>query len=287
MNGDGENSTEDFDVTQTPDDILSEYLSQEVDRESGVEPQEEPFEEEVIEQDQEAETDENKNSISREEYEALQRDLDKQRKRVKDQAAFIGRQASEIGALRQEKARAIAERRVLIERGDLTTREEAEQIYQLKRDEEQFEELSEQQVTLERQQQHMDAINTHIGGNVPVDDIIELLREDGIPDESIQMFRSNPYDFPPFGIIQAAKRVKDRRDKDMAIGIARKAIKALEAAEQASPQNSRSIVKNINKAINQKPNLSAASGGGVSSKNSVGDVTRLSDAELESLLGGK
>jgi hypothetical protein len=112
-----------------------------------------------------------------------------------------------------------------------------------------------------------------------IDDMVELLKEDGQDDGAIRKFRDNPHVESPGILINLGKRAELRREirnKDSKIA-------SLEAELASLRDGKKEVVKKIEKALKEPPQMTNNSGQASSTKQTIDDsqIPHLTDAELE------
>lgn len=283
----GESAQEYVPITEASDADIDSFLSQpESVASESEQTQEQPdSQEEVATEEvaaQETEEGDSNRPVSRKEYEELLERLEKSQKQNRDQKSFIDRQANELGLLRRQVAERIQARAERIRSGQLTEDQEFEERTAIVREKEALEDLGHQEQALQFYRTNYETVVSHLGeGPLPVEDMAEIFREDGVPEEGIQAFKQNPLSVPAVGLIQAAKRAKERTALKEIFGIA----KRLHEENKQLKQKPKQVVRNLNAALNAGPSITGSTSGGVSTDRiNVKDVSSLSDADLDALL---
>jgi hypothetical protein len=232
--------------------------------------------------------------VSREEYEKLlaqlqqkDGDLDKQLKHTKNLEKFIQRRNNEIGELRKQRAQEILTARQRLSEMALTSEEEFEERANLREAEREFDQLTEAQQELNEQGSAVQAVANFFPNDLPVNEMVQLLAEDGISEEHLREFSQNPYAVGEAALINIAKRVEERKFYTGKVrdiySVAKQAIEALKKAEGGSSAK-REVIKGINQAMKDTSYLNGASGGSRgNSRIDVTDVTKLTDEELKAV----
>ena len=215
-------------------------------------------------------------TLSKEEHEKLL-------KQVKDKEAFIQRQAAEVGERRKREQQLLSE---------------MENLKGIIRDKSIEDPLAAHQAAAllqshnnELQQIHMrDGIERNKAATLQVvptfdtlvDDMAEIAKSDGINDELVQAFRSNPYAEDPGTLINLAKRAEAARaikERDTEIA----ALKTRIAELEKKPGQ---VVKNIEKALKEGPTITSGSGQATSVKTPIEptQLALMTDEELDKFI---
>ena len=204
---------------------------------------------------------------------------EKMKRQIEEKEKFIQRQSKEVGQRRKSEEQLRAEIFSLEQRladaqyDPVATRQIHKELDSRER---QLDEIS----VNSQIEANKAAVTTFVAEpETYLDDIVELLREDGQPDEEIREFRNNPFSVHPGIVINLAKRaeaVRNMRNKDAEIA----SLKAEVAALKAEPKK---VVKKIEETLKQPQTMTNASGQGTSVKSEidVSQIPYLSDAELK------
>lgn len=219
---------------------------------------------------------------SAEEVKITKAEYDKLVKRIEEKEKFIQRQAQEVGTRRKSEEQLRGEIFQLQQALQNKWQEplEATQIQNQIRDAET--ELKEAETRTIQEHNQTVVKNFVKEPESLLDDMVELLREDGNDADSIRRFRDNPYWENPGTLINLAKRAelrKEVRNKDSEIASLKAEIQTL----RGKPQET---VKKIEKALKEPSTMSNASGQANAVKHEV-DATQIvgmSDKELEQAL---
>ena len=211
-------------------------------------------------------------SVSKEDWDKLQRRLDEKEK-------FINRQADEVGKRRK------SEEQLRQEVFNLRTQLSGENVNHV-------EAMDIQNAIREREAQLDEAeihTITEFNRNTVksfvaepeslMDEMIELAKEDGQTDESIRAFRDNIYREPPGTLINLAKRAemrKEMRNKDAEIA-------SLKAELESLKGKPKEVLKNIEKALREPTQMTNKSGQASSTKETIepSQIPHMTDEELE------
>lgn len=148
-------------------------------------------------------------------------------------------------------------------------------------------EAEEQALTNAHQAQVL--LEHHVGkDNLDMEAIAQSLAEDGMPQEFVKTFMTNPYQAAlPETLIQLAKRAsaeKKVREMEQALSQIVPYTKQLLEERKQLPQN---VLKNVSSALRQAPQVTGSAGGtGQAAKGRAVDPSLMSDSELEEFLKG-
>lgn len=204
------------------------------------------------------------------------------RKQLEDSQKFIGRLGNELGQLRKQLTEKTAPPpdpvtpdQVLTDPVGATTKLVDQRL---------SEREQRKQAEIEQIQQQRIATAQFLSQAVP--DIIELLpemaeaaKEDGVPPELVERFKTDPLSENPFITIQLAKRAKLNRE-----------LKQLRAEREELKAQPKRVIDSVNQAARAKPAVSASHGrtdphSGESNFNRA-QIAKMSDAELLKLMKG-
>lgn len=251
-------------------------------------------EKEVVEQKEDKQTQEVKEEVKEEPKEEVKKEplpdevkitkeeYDKLLKRIDEKEKFIQRQADEVGKRRKSEEQLRNEVYALKTQlaGEGVNHVEAMEIQNAIRErEEQLSEAELRTIT----EFNRNTVRTFVPEPESlIDDMIELVKEDGQPEEAIRAFRDNPYKEPPGTLINLAKRAemrKELRNKDAKIA-------SLEAELAELKKEPKRVMEKIEKALKQEPMMTNKSGQASSTKEQVDDsqIPHLTDAELDRLI---
>ena len=272
-----------FNPVEMTDEQLEAELNPKAEEPTVEEPVEEPKEDEQtpIEEPPKEETPaeeppkEEPFTITKEEWEKTQ-------KRLEEKEKFIQRQADEVGKRRKSEEQLRQEVFNLKTQlaGDGVNHVEAMEIQNAIRE-------REAQLTESELHTITEFNRNTVKSFVPetdnmLDDMAEILKEDGQVDEAIRAFRYNPYAESPGVVINLAKRAemrKELRNKDAKIA-------SLEAELASMKQEPKKVVEKIAKALKENPQMTNKSGQASSTKETISEtqIPHLSDAELDRLI---
>lgn len=148
-------------------------------------------------------------------------------------------------------------------------------------------EAEEQALTNAHQAQVL--LEHHIGKeNLDMEAIAQSLTEDGMPEEFVKTFVTNPYQAAlPETLIQLAKRAsaeKKVREMEQELNQIVPYTKQLLEERKQLPQN---VLKNVSSALRQAPQVTGSAGGtGQAAKGRAVDPSLMTDSELEEFLKG-
>ena len=249
-----------------------------------------PQTEEVVEEQKEVEEtqaveevkEEVKEEPPPEEFKVSKEEWEKVQKRLEEKEKFIQRQANEVGKRRKSEEQLRQEVYALKTQlaGDGVNHVEAMEIQDAIREREaQLTEAELRTIT----EFNRNTVKTFIPEPESLlDDMVELLKEDGQDDGAIRMFRDNPYKESPGVLINLGKRAELRREsrnKDAKIA-------SLEAELASLRGQPKEVLKKIEKALKEPSQMTNNSGQASSTKQTIDDsqIPHMTDAELERLL---
>ena len=249
-----------------------------------------PQTEEVVEEQKEVEEtqaveevkEEVKEEPPPEEFKVSKEEWEKIQKRLEEKEKFIQRQADEVGKRRKSEEQLRQEVYALKTQlaGDGVNHVEAMEIQDAIREREaQLTEAELRTIT----EFNRNTVKTFIPEPESLlDDMVELLKEDGQDDGAIRMFRDNPYKESPGVLINLGKRAELRREsrnKDAKIA-------SLEAELASLRGQPKEVLKKIEKALKEPSQMTNNSGQASSTKQTVDEsqIPHMTDAELERLL---
>lgn len=279
----------------TPVDVRNmsyEDLQKSLNDESEVkeEPKEEPEKEATQSEKQETAVEDKKEDTPEEKkepeppkenpYELMAQELERARQRIADKDKFIQRQGNEIGELRK-----------------FVPREEVERIRRQMKDEydrihmeegpfaaDEYKKAVENQLAQRLQEQQQEAtinqvlaIRQRIIEDIPtfestIDDMVESLKEEGIPDATINAFRQNPY-LINYGELRQVYRTATFRKEKLALQ------KENEALKQEIIELKKQPDKLIEKVVKATKSVNGKSGGTTSPEGKI-DISRLNPRKM-------
>lgn len=208
----------------------------------------------------------------------------KYEKRLKDKEAFIQNRNSEIGRLRQElreRKKAILDEEELSDEEILQDPKAAiKKALKLQKEKEKLDKDDQKLAIEEAAQQNRNVAMKLVPGLEDMrDDMVEVLKSDGVPEQLVEDFRENPASTLHASVLfQMAKRVA-----------ARKKIAELEAKISELQKRPEKITSNIDKFSKSKSPLSSAPASGKKSGSSKlkglteADIDKMSLEELTEL----
>ena len=273
-------------IDVNPVELTDEQLEAELNPpEVKEEPEQTPVEEtqNVKEEVEETEVKEEvKEESPPEEFKITKEDYEKLLKRIDEKEKFIQRQADEVGKRRKSEEQLRQEVYALKTQlaGEGLNHVEAMEIQNAIREREaQLSDVELRTIT----EFNRNTVKTFVpDAESLIDDMIELVKEDGQPEEAIRSFRDNPYKEPPGTLINLAKRAelrKELRNKDAKIA-------SLEAELSELKKEPKKVVEKIKKALEQEPLMTNKSGQASSTKEQIdaSQIPHLTDAELDRLI---
>ncbi|MDD4479642.1 MAG: hypothetical protein PHD64_11405 [Mesotoga sp.] len=262
-------------AVEKAEEVQSEATDENKSTETEEETKEAEAEQKEVEETQEVKEEDKYVKITKEEWENTQ-------KRIEEKEKFIQRQAAEVGKRRKSEEQIRSELLTLQTQLQERWNEplEATQIQGAIRErEKQLNEAELHTIT----EFNRNTVKTFVPEHESlIDDMIELVKEDGQPEEAIRAFRDNPYKEPPGTLINLAKRAEQRRElrnKDAKIA-------SLEAELVALKKEPKEVLKKIEKTLREPSQMSNNSGQASSTKQGFEEtqIPHMTDAELDRLL---
>lgn len=218
-----------------------------------------------------------------EEVQKLQQELEKKREQVLQQEQFIQRRSTELGTARQQLEAANAEILRLIQANEFENPAQAAQaVNQLERNQAQIEQLAHENDAINYYHNWHKVVSTRVDPKeVTMDDLVDVLKDQKVPEEIIANFRRNPADsVDPAAMINLAEAAKWRKHtKKLAI-----------YAKQLIDENKKlkakptSDLKKIEAAARSSVGVNGDSGSQSANKKPSSDPAKWSDAELNEFL---
>lgn len=209
---------------------------------------------------------------------------------------FIQRRNTEFGELRKQ----LSERRTQIAqlRDQLANGLEdrfAESPVQASNDRDQIKALNDQLEVLDRQEERASRITEnqtqfmqHVGtDNVTVDEVAEVLRSDGVPEQFINQFKSNPWEFTNSeALVQMGRRAIDRKQFVQADSDRRTLanyVISLEKQIEDLKKRPGQVMQNVQRHLNSSPVVTSASSSSARRPIDL-DPTKMTTAEIDAAL---
>ena len=277
-------SPEYVDLPDASDDDIAAFLENSGKEESQaqVAPQQTDPAQQKTEAEQPKEETEEKQAQSKLDPEVL-------REQLKQQELFIKRRNSEIGELRKQLKTAQERLQTTLDEKFYESPTQAlAQARQIEMAQQKINELDAEEQALTNQHQAQVLLAHHVGGDIDIEAIGESLLADGMPQQFVEQFKSNPYSAAlPETLIQLAKRAsaerKVRQMEEALQQLVPYTQKLLEERKQL-PQH---VLKNVSSALRQAPQVTGSAGGtGLMGGNRAIDPSMMSDAELMEFLKG-
>jgi hypothetical protein len=224
-------------------------------------------------------------------------------KRLKDEGnqkeLFIQKRGTELGMLRKEndrlKAERIAERARLVEGLDDKF---AENPTQALADRDRIKNIDQDILAIDQHSAEAEQIveaQTFFLRNVDtekvsIDDMSEMLKDDGVPEDYIAAFKGNPWKFTtPEALVQMGKRAMERKEFKSADSDRRiLAAHILKQNEEIARLKGRpaQVIQNVQKRLNAAPPVTSASAKAPTRANVFDDTTiaKMSEADLNAAL---
>lgn len=224
-------------------------------------------------------------------------------KRLKDEGnqkeLFIQKRGTELGQLRQENARLKAER--VADRARLVEGLDdkfAENPSEAMADRDRIKSIDQDLVAIDQHTADAEQIveaQTFFLQNidtekVSIDDMSEMLRGDGVPEEYVTAFKTNPWKFTtPEALVQMGKRAMEKKEFKSADSDRRiLAAHILKQNEEIGRLKGRpaQVIQNVQKRLNAAPPLTSASSKAQATANvfSEDTIAQMSETDLNSAL---
>ena len=279
----GTDSTEMVELHEADDADIDSFLENAIKAESGeVAPEAQVDAEPKQEQEAEPLATNQSQPVTREEF-------DRYAKQLQGQELLLKRRTSEIGDLKQKLAQIVRANRENLDEVHLESPSEAVERQLIARDaEREIAKLDIEETKLQKQATAQKLLAQYAGPEgFDVAAMAESLRADGMPEDYLQGFIQSVYTAAePETLIQLAKRAQAEKRLRELEGLASELLYYNQKlVEEASKSPTRTLEK-VQQAMRGGPSVTATSGGvgGTRGVNPT-DISSLSDAELEQLLG--
>ena len=233
------------------------------------------------------------------EVQGNQAEIERLRRQGEEKELFIQRRGNEIGKLRADNAglrtqlqTALAQlRNGLEERFQENPVQASNDRDKIKEIEGQIAGIDEYESRAEKVVEAQTFFLRHVDTEkVSITDVADMLKADGIEDQYVNAFKANPWEFTtPEALVQMGKRAQDRKelvqaDNDRRL-LARHVLHLNEQLKNAQAKPGQ-VLRQVQKNLNQSPNITAASAAAKGSANSLdpGRVPYLSENELNAAL---
>jgi len=221
---------------------------------------------------------------------ALAAKVEQMQKQLQGQELLIKRRTSQIADLKQKLSPFLKIKKEQLDELYLESPSKAMELQLAKQQAEtKFLELNQEEQQLQNTMQAQALLAQHAGPDgFDVETVAGVLLADGLPPAFVQQFVSNPYASAlPETLIQLAKRGQAERRASQYETMASQLYYYVQRMMQEANQAPNRVLSNIQNAMKAGPQVTASSGGrGGSHGADVGDLSSLSDAELNQLLGG-
>lgn len=211
--------------------------------------------------------------------EELRAENEKLLKRVNDSQLYIQRRNNEIGQLRRDLVHAKSQLEAgLDEKYQIDPKAAMQDQLKINQIDDQINQNDREAAVLETRR----IVDSNVKPYPELhSDIIQVLRDDGIPDDAIQAFAVNPYaNALPETLIQLCNRARERR---IAINVFQENKQLREQLAKAKQAPDR-VLKGVERAARQPTRINGSNGSSVRTTDLEDiPVTQLSDAELEHL----
>lgn len=214
-------------------------------------------------------------TVTREEYEKLQR-------QVKGQELLLQRRTSELGNIKKQLSDLIEEKsKGLQERFQEDPARATQDMWDVREAQAKMQQLAQEEAALEHEKMSRAMFQERYKENeVTVDDLSKMLEADGVDPSYLQQFRANPWRSTyPGELLQLAERTKLMKQFALVASFA----KGLLEENKKLKEKPAEVVKTISRNLRQPPAMTAATGGGGGGTPTI-DPTRMSDAEIEEFL---
>lgn len=245
--------------------------------------------EEAAPVEQKAQEQDDRVTLSRAELEQYQQQIAKQEAENRQKEQFIQRQKQQLGEARQEAKRYKAQLEGRLE--DASSQAEAFQILrEMEKADGAIQEIDNREASIDKVQQTYQAVSQAVDLKaIPIDDVVETLRNDGLNDQQISLFLNNPWEADPAALVQLFRRSGEKTERKKyqkalndLIPITERLFEELKKAK-GKPER---LLSEVSKAMKNGPTLNASSGNS-SPKRGISDIdpTKMSSEELDKLYG--
>lgn len=208
--------------------------------------------------------------------------------RLEQQERFIQQLKSENGELRKEKRERIkqleAEASELYHEDLGAARKREREAEKIEKELEQLDATEQAQVW--RHQQQVIVANSLRPEEIDIPNAAQMLREDGLPPETVAKFEQDPLSVASGGeIVSIMKRNFDRRLLAAVVPRAKELFEENQQLKKQLESNSTNVLSGVQKALKQQPAITSRGGSATSgSKQAPTDFTKMTDSELEAFL---
>ncbi len=250
------------------------------------------------EDDQETKDEEKKEEVpDKKEAKTSQEDdkaqLEKIQKQIEGQELLVKRKLSEIGAIKKQLQDDIKEIKAKLDDDAVleNPNDAVDNKLKLKDLQEQEEQLSEAEMAIVKQFEGAKTVATHIKPDQwSMENMEEVLKEDGFPQELIDKYKANPYSVAmPETIVQIAKRGHERALLASVVAAYRELETKYKELEKGKGKkmSSDDVISKVSKTLKASPEVTGKSGGSTISKKSVDisaqDIASMSLEDLKNL----
>lgn len=292
-------------VPQATDADLLSFLQNAPDTEEIESPEPEQIEEEELEDSEEEEVSSGEKPVEdpakppteaelQAQLQAKEAELQKARDALKQQELYIQRRGNEIGQLRRENTDYKAQLEAALAEKRFDDPVEARKIEkELDKVEGKLQGLDVEEVEMRRRYDAQEIVLQHINpGDVDVDEMGELLLEDGLPPAYVERFKADPFGVDGVFLVNLAKRTQERREKVQAKDLLKRVVdyaKGLEKENSSLKGKPEKLLRDVQNAAKRMPTLNAKTGGASTAalkgqSLSQRDLSQLPDEELNALL---
>lgn len=227
-------------------------------------------------------------TLSRAELEAYQQRIVKLETERRQQEEFIQRRNTELGTARSQLEQYKTQLQAKLEEAD-SPQETHKILRDIDKVDEKLEEVQGQADLIQHVHTTHQTVSQAVDlQNVKINDVAEILAEDGIAPETVDRFLANPYLHADAGtLVQLFKRAADRaKFKEMSQALAELVpiTRRLLDERKDLKKKPEEFMRKVEKAMKAGPSLNGNAGNGTPrrSMNEI-DVTTLSDAELDDI----
>lgn len=236
-------------------------------------------------------------NYTQEEVQGIIAENERQKKLGEQKELYIQHRGNELGNLRKELS--LAKNNLTQIKNQLLTGLEdkfAESPVQAINDRDKIKEIDEQLKDLQSQEDRAQKIVEsqtyflrHVDVNkVSLDEVADVLKSDGIDERYVAQFRSNPWEFTtPEALVQMGKRAMDKKEfiqADSDRRVLAKYVMQLQSENESLKNKTGRVVNQIQKNLNQPPNITAAFPNRTKNAMENADPTRMSRQEIKDAL---
>lgn len=225
-----------------------------------------------------------KETYTREEVEAIQKQAEEQRTRLEQQEAFLKRRSTELGQARQQLAQANEALRKLIQEDSFESPvQAADAVLQMRENEKQIQAIEAESNRMSYLNNWHETVSRHVDPKqVQIDDMIDILKDHKVNPQAIEAFRNNPAETAgPLETIYLAEAAKWKKTARQLVTY----IQKLQSETETLRKKPEQVLKQVERNLRQSPTVNGSAGG--SSARAAGkesDPSKWSDAEISEFL---